>query len=127
MIRMLLIQETDKSRTNNSEVRLYPLTFGQHRSSNVSKLLLLFAVRELAMKSSITADFNLVINDVTRGMCKSDLFRDDVSWLLASVRAALVFLIARTTEVGSRTLVDTAKPDITPEAHGRFLMNCSVT
>jgi len=38
----------------------------------------------------------------------------------------MVSIIARTTEVGSRTLVHAAKPDIEANAHGAFLMDCKV-
>jgi hypothetical protein len=84
-------------------------------------------VRELAARNPITAQSNVVIDYITPGACKSDLFRDAMTRLQAILHAIAAILIARTTEAGSRTLVDAAKPDISPEAHGGFLMNCKVT
>ncbi|KAF2871560.1 hypothetical protein BDV95DRAFT_572280 [Massariosphaeria phaeospora] len=93
---------------------------------NVSKLLLLFNVRELAARSPLSPSSNVVINYLTPGACQSDLFRDDMGWLRAVIQGVLVKLIARTTEVGSRTLVHSVKPDIEDNAHGAFLMDCRV-
>jgi hypothetical protein len=90
----------------------------------VSKLLLFFAVQELADRSPIDSESNVVIDCVTPGACKSDLFRDDMGWLRETIQSILVFLIARSTEAGSRTLVHAVNPSLETEAHGRFLMNC---
>lgn len=49
-----------------------------------------------------------------------------MGWLRRAMMSVATFLIARTTEVGSRTLVHAAKPEIENEAHGAFLMNCKV-
>lgn len=93
---------------------------------NVSKLLLLYTVRELAARSPLTPKSIVVIDYLTPGACQSDLFRDDMGWLRATIQSILVKIIARTTEVGSRTLVHAAKPDIEDQAHGAFLMDCKV-
>ncbi|KAH7381518.1 hypothetical protein BKA66DRAFT_530648 [Pyrenochaeta sp. MPI-SDFR-AT-0127] len=93
---------------------------------NVSKLLLLYTVRELAARSPLSKESNVVISKLTPGACQSDLFRDDMGWLQATIQGILVKLIARTTEVGSRTLVHSVKPDIEDNAHGAFLMDCRV-
>ena len=39
---------------------------------------------------------------------------------------AAVAMIARTTEVGSRTILHAAAPDVGEETHGAFLMDCKV-
>jgi hypothetical protein len=38
----------------------------------------------------------------------------------------MISLLARTTEVGSRTLVHAVQPDLEPVAHGAFLMDCKI-
>lgn len=93
---------------------------------SVSKLLLLYTVRELAARSPLSKKSNVVITKVTPGACQSDIFRDDIGWLEATIQNILVKLIARTTEVGSRALVHSVKPDIEDDAHGAFLMDCRV-
>lgn len=92
----------------------------------VSKLLLHYTVQELAARSSRDGDAGVIISDVTPGACESDLFRDEQGWLRSIVQSLLVKLVARTTEVGSRALVHGVNPDLEPEAHGRFLMDCKV-
>ncbi|KAI4858337.1 hypothetical protein E4T45_00152 [Aureobasidium sp. EXF-8846] len=92
----------------------------------VSKLLLLYAVREMAARSPITPDSNVIIDYLTPGACKSDIFRDDASWIQRLIMNILVSMIARTTEQGSRTIVHAASPDIGTDAHGAFLMDCKV-
>lgn len=60
------------------------------------------------------------------GACKTDLFRDDVSVIVRAILNLVVNMVARTTEVGGRTLVDAVKPDLGVETHGKFLMDCTV-
>ena len=95
---------------------------------NVSKLLLHYAIQELAAQSPLdsASASGVIITDVTPGACESDLFRDETGWLQSIIQPILVKLIARTTEVGSRTLVHSVNPELGPEAHGRFLMDCKV-
>jgi hypothetical protein len=49
-----------------------------------------------------------------------------MSWLRGLFQSIALRVFARTTEVGSRTLVHSVNPALEPEAHGRFLMNCKV-
>ena len=92
----------------------------------VSKLLLLYAVRNIAAKSPVSPKSNVVIDCVTPGACRSELFRDYASWIEQVIKSIAIALIARTTEVGSRTLVHAVKPDIGEESHGTFLSDCKV-
>jgi NAD(P)-dependent dehydrogenase (short-subunit alcohol dehydrogenase family) len=93
----------------------------------VSKLLLLYTVRELAARSPLRSEeHKVIINYLTPGACDTDIFRDDMGWLRAAFQSIMVKLIARTTEQGSRTLVHAAKPDIGDDTHGAFLMDCKV-
>ncbi|ORY09689.1 hypothetical protein BCR34DRAFT_486925 [Clohesyomyces aquaticus] len=93
---------------------------------SVSKLLLIYTVRELAARSPIDADSNVVIDCLTPGACKSDIFRDEQGWFAAVIQSVMISLVARTTEVGSRALVHGVKPDIEDGAHGAFLMDCKI-
>ncbi|KAK5149016.1 hypothetical protein LTR04_000186 [Oleoguttula sp. CCFEE 6159] len=92
----------------------------------VSKLLLLYAVREMAARSPISRKSNVIIDNLTPGACKSDIFRDDTSFIQRLIMNVMISLIARTTEVGSRTLVHAVKPELEGNAHGAFLMDCKV-
>lgn len=92
----------------------------------MSKLLLLYGVRALAQLSPLSPQSNVIIDYLTPGACKTDIFRDDVGWFQRAMMKLAISLIARSTEVGSRTLVHAVVPDIGPEAHGAFLMDCKV-
>lgn len=98
-----------------------------HRSCRyaTSKLLLLYAVRILAQLSPVTTDSNVIINCLTPGLCKSDIFRE-LSGLQGSMVNAGLSVIARSTEVGSRALVHAVQPGVGVETHGTFLMDCKV-
>lgn len=67
---------------------------------------------------------SVVINCITPGACKSDFFRESkgvgkvIDHLVATV-------IARTTEVGSRTLV--AGVAAGEESHGAYMADCRVS
>ena len=92
----------------------------------VSKLLLLYAVRSIAAKHPISPKSNVIINYLTPGACSTDIFRDDIGWIQKVFIGALVAIVARTTEAGSRTLVHAVKPDIGEDTHGAFLMDCKI-
>lgn len=95
-----------------------------------SKLLLLYAIREIAARSPVSAKSDVVINVMTPGACKSDIFRDDVPWYswLGQMffQHVVMASFARTTEVGGRTLVNAVEPDLGDDAHGAFLMDCKI-
>jgi hypothetical protein len=99
----------------------------------------------MAARSPVTSDSNVIIDYLTPGACKSDIFRDDASCKIAYIRNPrsgrgwlmyigiqrlimniMISMIARTTEQGSRTIVHAASPDIGTDAHGAFLMDCKV-
>ncbi|KAF2805937.1 short chain dehydrogenase [Mytilinidion resinicola] len=83
-----------------------------------SKLLEVFAVRELAEKS----EGPVTVNCLNPGLCHSALTRDKgpAAWVLAVMKA----LIARSTEVGSRTLLNAA--GYGPESHGKYISDCKI-
>lgn len=104
-------------------------------SYKVSKLLLLYFVRDLAAKnpyqtpSTEDIGFNkptVMINYITPGACATDIFRDDVNWIQKTLMDFAVKLIARTPEEGSRTILAAASPILSEQEHGAFLMDCKV-
>ncbi|CAF9932681.1 MAG: hypothetical protein HETSPECPRED_008423 [Heterodermia speciosa] len=85
----------------------------------VSKLLEVFYCRELAERIRNSQKPLVVLNYLNPGLCHSDLSRD-AGWFLTILK----FFLARTTEVGSRTLVSaTEGGDAT---HGQYLSCCQV-
>lgn len=91
----------------------------------MSKLLLLFGVREFAKRNPVSEKSPVIISILTPGFCKSNIFRDgDFTDKIFGVMANL---IGRTTEVGSRTLVHAASPIHGREEHGEFLWDCEPT
>lgn len=69
---------------------------------------------------------NVIVNAMTPGMCYSDLFRDDKSWLHAVIERIMMRILARTTATGGAAIVDAVRPDLSTEAHGAFLMDCKI-
>ncbi|KAB2573367.1 Short chain dehydrogenase sol3 [Lasiodiplodia theobromae] len=90
----------------------------------VSKLLLMWAVRDMAQRFPFSAESNVVITCLTPGLCKSNLVRDDESWIAGVIRRIMIGIFARSTEVGSRCLVSAVRPELGEECHGAFLMDC---
>ncbi|KAK4955618.1 hypothetical protein LTR10_006557 [Elasticomyces elasticus] len=89
----------------------------------LSKLLEVLACREIAREHPVS-DFRATLNFLTPGLCKSELLRDDVPAALRPI-VNLFMLLARTTEVGARTLVISATAG--PETHGKYFADGKVT
>ncbi|USP75396.1 retinol dehydrogenase 12 [Curvularia clavata] len=85
----------------------------------VSKLVQLHTVRAIADRHP-AGEFPVTINVVNPGMCWSGLARETTSWGFWLFRLA----VARSTEVGSRTLVHAGASGI--EAHGQYLSDCRI-
>ncbi|KAL9634408.1 MAG: hypothetical protein Q9164_004110 [Protoblastenia rupestris] len=86
---------------------------------NVSKLLEVFYCRELASRTTQSGKPEVIINYLNPGLCHSELSREPNFTL-----SVLKFFLARTTEHGSRTLVNAV--EIGTESHGQYLSNCAV-
>ncbi|KAF2095209.1 short-chain dehydrogenase [Rhizodiscina lignyota] len=87
----------------------------------VSKLLQVFATRALVDEYASPADqFPVTINLVNPGLCYSELSREQGPMF----RFMQIVLGARSTEVGSRTLVWGAAGG--PETHGKYMSDCKV-
>ncbi|KEY80459.1 transcription factor C6 [Aspergillus fumigatus] len=93
-----------------------PLRTMQSRYA-ASKLLQILIAQELASKM---AGSGVVLNMLQPGMCHSRLTRDDKSW----ATAILKMLLARSTEVGSRTILAAASAG--PESHGAYMRDGKV-
>ncbi|KAG9234668.1 short-chain dehydrogenase/reductase-like protein [Amylocarpus encephaloides] len=92
---------------------------------NTSKLLQILVVRELAplLTRSTSPSQDIIINTLTPGLCHSALMRHAVFPL--NVLAAIgKTLLARSTEVGSRTLFSAAVAG--RETHGCYMADCVV-
>jgi NAD(P)-dependent dehydrogenase (short-subunit alcohol dehydrogenase family) len=101
-------------------------TFGDRYA--LTKALLFYSMRILALQSPLAtgSGSNVLINVMTPGATKSDIFsREKKRWYEVPI-LALLNLIARETDVGARTLVHAVEPDLNTEAHGQFLMNSTI-
>jgi NAD(P)-dependent dehydrogenase (short-subunit alcohol dehydrogenase family) len=101
--------------------RLRKLDFSNLRNRYpVSKLLLLYAVREYASLHPVS-NTGVVVNYVNPGLCQSDLTRNvapESQKFIQDMRDK----IGRSTEVGSRTLIHGAFAG--DESHGKYLSEC---
>ena len=90
---------------------------------NVTKLLEVFVVRELSGQLESSTKGKVVISALNPGLCYSELTRDatGVKGLAVKIFKAL---LARTTEVGSRTLVHAAGSG--QESQGEYLSDSTV-
>ncbi|KAI9714152.1 MAG: hypothetical protein M1812_006480 [Candelaria pacifica] len=86
---------------------------------NVSKLLEVFFVREIAGLLNDNSKPQIVMNYLTPGLCHSELGRD--AGLMFTV---IKYFLARTTEVGSRSLLYASQAGL--ESHGKFCQNCMI-
>lgn len=88
---------------------------------NVSKLLEVFAVRQIVADYCPDANkYPVIINYINPGLCHSGLMREVGSW-----QYIFKFMMgARSTETGSRTLVDATCKG--PESHGKYCTDCQI-
>lgn len=82
----------------------------------LSKLLEVLPIRQIAPK---LAGSGVILNYLNPGLCKSELSREG-----SLVVTVMKFLFARTTEVGSRTLIAAAEAG--PESHGKYMHDAKV-
>ncbi|KAH7388889.1 short-chain dehydrogenase/reductase-like protein [Cadophora sp. MPI-SDFR-AT-0126] len=89
----------------------------------VSKLLEVLTVRELAPALTASEKPKVILNCLTPGFCHSELMRD-APFPLNILAPIGKFFLARTTEVGSRTLVSAAAAS--EDMHGMYLQDLKV-
>ncbi|KAJ5915383.1 hypothetical protein N7466_011316 [Penicillium verhagenii] len=92
---------------------------------NTSKLLEVFLVRSIsaAMDKGAHARQQVILNCVNPGLCHSELDKE-IKGLTGFVITVAKALIARSTEVGGRTLVHSAAAGI--DSHGQYMSECKV-
>jgi len=88
----------------------------------VSKLIQIFATREIAAKIADEKP-KVVLNVISPGLTKTALTRDATGMMKVAM-AISKFLMGRTSEEGSRTLVHAATAG--PESHGLYFVNCDL-
>ncbi|POS74716.1 dehydrogenase/reductase SDR family member 13 [Diaporthe helianthi] len=88
---------------------------------NTSKLLEVLIVRQLA--SEMVPNDPVIINTLTPGLCRSNLFRHSGGLLRALLEIG-VRIIGRSSEVGSRCLISAAAGG--RETHGGYMENCKL-
>jgi retinol dehydrogenase 12 len=94
--------------------------FNSEDRYNVSKLLQVFYVRELAARLNPVID-GVIVNMVNPGLCHSSMDRG-MGPAERKKFGRMKALLARTTEVGSRTLVHAAAAG--PASHGMYADSC---
>ena len=85
----------------------------------ISKLLEVFGVRSIA-ELHPASEYSVTVNCVNPGLCHSELARDAPTWKFWLIK----LILARSTEVGSRTLVHAGAQS--GDAHGQYLHDCQV-
>jgi hypothetical protein len=85
----------------------------------VSKLVQIYLVRAIA-NDHPASESTVTINLVNPGLCHSELARDVNGWSFRLFKLSM----ARSTEVGSRTIVHAGAAGI--ETHGMYLSDCMV-
>ncbi|KAL8956437.1 MAG: hypothetical protein Q9183_006302 [Haloplaca sp. 2 TL-2023] len=90
---------------------------------NVSKLLEVFYVRELASKlSSSSSKPAIILNCVNPGLCHSELALKGGDPLVLKI---MKFFLARTSEAGSRNYL-AATSELGEESHGSYISACRI-
>lgn len=87
----------------------------------VSKLLEVFVVRAFAEHHPASTGFPVTMNCVNPGLCHSELAREHPTWAFWLIK----LILARSTEVGSRTLVHAGAQGA--DSHGEYLSDCAIT
>ncbi|CZT49493.1 related to enoyl-CoA hydratase/isomerase [Rhynchosporium secalis] len=95
----------------------------QQDKYNLSKLLEVLIVRELAPAMTASGKPRVTLNCLTPGFCHSELMRN-APFPLKTLATIAKFFLARTTEVGSRTLVSAAAAK--EDTYGKYLANLQV-
>jgi NAD(P)-dependent dehydrogenase (short-subunit alcohol dehydrogenase family) len=108
-----VIEWLNKKENFNTKIGYYP----------VSKLLEIFYFQELAkhVKERQSGQPKVILNMIDPGLCHSNLLRHQDSFIFRVVKR----LLARTSEVGARTIVNGSEND-NFETHGKYLSNCTV-
>jgi NAD(P)-dependent dehydrogenase (short-subunit alcohol dehydrogenase family) len=66
----------------------------------------------------------VTVNALTPGLCRTSLLRES-SPMAQIIAGAIKLVVARSAEMGSRTLVHAAEAP--SDSHGKYLRNCEIT
>lgn len=83
-----------------------------------------FGVRELAAQIDKSKKPKVIVNTLTPGFCRSDFDRD-MSGFKKYFMKTMKFILGRSTEVGSRTLVAAAEAG--EESHGEYMADSKIS
>lgn len=99
-----------------------PVAFNGGRQYAISKLFLMYAVKSLAsLATSSSGEPQIIVTSCCPGLCVSELGRQYNGWFEGWAQWAFYGLFARSTEDGSRTLVNASTLGV--EAQGAYLKN----
>lgn len=90
---------------------------------SVTKLLEVLVVRELAAEMDKAGAPKVVVNALTPGFCRTDLYRH-TPFPLNLLFWVATLVLGRTSEMGSRNLVKAAA--FGEESHGQYIGNCKL-
>ncbi|KAL8764197.1 MAG: hypothetical protein Q9184_000166 [Pyrenodesmia sp. 2 TL-2023] len=93
---------------------------------SVTKLMQVFGVRELAAQINQSKKPKVIVNCLTPGFCYSEFGRE-MSAFTQFFMGAMRFFLARSTEVGSRTLVAAASAEAGKKSHGEYMADSRVS
>ncbi|KAG2187081.1 hypothetical protein INT44_003309 [Umbelopsis vinacea] len=101
---------------------------GEQSHYEVSKLLEVFFVQELAnyIKRRDNGQTKVIVNAIDPGLCHSKLVRNITDPGQKLFMTVFKFLMARSEEVGSRTIVNAGEND-NFQTHGKYLSSCVVS
>jgi len=85
-----------------------------------------FAIHDIATRSPVSPQSNVIITCNTPGLCWSDLLRVDIPKVLYAIYWLFMISFARSTEEGAYALVDAIRPDLGTDSHGEFLESCTI-
>ena len=83
----------------------------------------ILVIRAMGDAMNASSKPEIILNGLTPGVCKSDFFRESKGFGRLMVQAVYLF-IARSAEVGSRTLVAAATGG--KETHGKYMADSHV-
>ncbi|KAL8719020.1 MAG: hypothetical protein Q9225_003921 [Loekoesia sp. 1 TL-2023] len=129
----LVVVASDLHFTTDLEERKAPNIFDKLREKEtadmskryaVTKLMQVLIVRELAARIDLSKKPRVIVNCLTPGFCHSDFDREMTGFDWYFIKT-MRFIFARTTEVGSRTLVAAAEAG--EESHGQYMADGRVS
>jgi hypothetical protein len=86
----------------------------------------MFALQEMVRQSPVTRSSNVIINYMTPGFCRTEILKEQSTWLHRIFIGIMYTVFARTAEVGGRALTHSVTPNVGAATHGQFLMDCQV-